>query len=205
MNGYYRLLSASHYATRTELRIGYQGSPQGVRETIAIKVLLDSTQRRVYDNAPFGSIYVDQTVLDEQRRNRVLAGVGSQAETDPKLVSESVDSEPQEADRRHVPATRDTWGWSYYLAQSTMEDTDRLARWQELLITALASREESYRFAVGLDGGMAAPFEIRIVGYRQVAFLRADITPTPQIAAAAAHSIQTRHAHAGTHITRRNA
>lgn len=83
------------------------------------------------------------------------------------------------------PAKEIPFSYSYYLWRCRVtgkHHIDALARWQELLVSAMSKRGVRRRFAVGLLGGMASPMALARVGYRDVFFLKHDEPPTAALA-----------------------
>jgi hypothetical protein len=70
VNGYYRELGVTPWATRRELREAYQakGGPDDVRLTYIFGQLLNKEVRRAYDSMGFGEVFMDQYVRDEIKR-----------------------------------------------------------------------------------------------------------------------------------------
>lgn len=197
-NGYYLALGLTPQANRREIREAYQRLRgwKSPRLTYIVKQLLDPKVRARYDATPFGSLYIDYEVeswLREKERQAVnqLMKEGLTTENARKVLGlrnkpepapfEMLDDEPEIDDT--APTVR-RWGYAFYLWNTHEMDRERLARWQEALVRALAERGERTRIAVGLHGGMSSPFEVAPVGSRVVVFLHEGESEQPMEALA---------------------
>lgn len=107
---------------------------------------------------------------------------------------ESLDTTPDDNETPKEPAERrgqreTVFAYSYYLWRSKCDDHERLARWQEHLISALVERGIQTRIAVGYLGRMAHPMAVGTVGTRVVVFLNEDEVPDSDLAHRAADRV----------------
>ncbi len=202
VNGYYRELGVSPKATKKELRLAYQAlnGHDSIRLTYIMSQLLDDEVRRKYDATPLGSMFRDDYVEDEIRKAKAqtfadLRGEGFSDEEIEALLDDGeipddwvVDTGRREDDT--VPkALGPTWRFDYYVWQSGCEDREKLAKWQQLLISQIGARKGHLELAVGYMGFVPDPWSVQKVGYRLVVFLHHDVEPTDELAEQASSSL----------------
>lgn len=202
VNGYYRELGCSVYATRVEIRKAYQRKKgwRSPRLTYILKQLLNPAIRRAYDLTPLGDAFWDQYVENSVRRaaakraavlRREGRHIEAEAESnyDSPLSEEISEMSPDGLDLDgEYDYGSDSWSWSYYLWESECMDTARLSRWQSALIASLGGIHHD--IAVGFVGGTDRSIVVRTVGYRLVAFLSDGAQPSKSLASEAAHQIE---------------
>lgn len=219
VNGYYRALGFEppfKNITKRDLREHYYllNGETDVYLTQVFKLLLDNNERRAYDAAPPGKRHLDSLeirILDElikreaSRRNPAFDTRATQHEIMQEMGlpvpepspdgqypsgEDSVDAAPPIVHTEDLPDDL-PWLWGYYLLGTGRSDVDRLARWQELLVSALAALEVETLFAVGFIGRGRTDSRFVVgeaYGVRTV-FLREDLEPDQEMAVAAAGSI----------------
>lgn len=208
-NGYYRALGfvfPFHGITRAKLRLAAlrkiaEAGIENEYYTYIFKFLKTKVCRDFYDNLPFcepfidpyisawikgeaakvasarilaGELEVDQdSVLDEWG----LVGTGG----DDEVPSDSVSQKPEEEGPVNYIWS---WKWAYYLwfSHGGAGTTDRLARWQELLVAVCAARGYRRQLAVGLMGEQPHDVLVKFVQGHTVVFLHEDVEPTQELA-----------------------
>jgi hypothetical protein len=217
VNGYYRALGFTppyRGITRRSLRLAYHrlGGENDVYLTQVFKLLLDAEQRREYDAAQPGKKHLDLLqihMLDElvkreaSRRHpefdtratqrEILEEMGLPIPDEDSPSGQYPDGEDKTPEIVHTEDLPDDhpWLWGYYLLGTGRSDVDRLARWQELLVSALAALEVETLVAVGFIGRGRTDSRFVVgeaYGVRTV-FLREDLEPDQEMAVAAAGSI----------------
>jgi hypothetical protein len=207
-NQYYRKLGFTfpYHPTKKELRVAFveHGGPDDAWLMMVFKNLIDDKIRRLYDGTPLGQFFLDadwqqrlkQRALREALRRVQEYGEGlADFETEEVLKewgltvdppqgdgygedsSTSEDAKPSET-RRKIP-----WQYSYYLWRSTEYDTERLGRWQQLLVSAFAQKKVRRTFSVGYFGKQPHRCLVSVVDGRQVLFLNEDQWPDEELAA----------------------
>lgn len=213
VNGYYRTLGVHWKATRKELREAYQAldGQSSVYLTYVLKQLVNAAVRRAYDLAPPGEPFLDDIYVQDrlkakaaaEARRRTMAGDYTTAkeviEEDYKFIpdtpNEGVDDQAaidQGAPDEKLSDPDETviWPYSYFLWKSRLgEASERMARWQALLIREIADRQEVIRLAVGSVGRMAHPYIVGSVGNQYVVFLNDKQEPTVDVARSAATAL----------------
>lgn len=213
VNGYYRTLGVHWKATRKQLREAYQAldGQSSVYLTYVMTQLVNTAVRKAYDLAPPGEPFLDDIYVQErlkqkaaaEARRRTMAGDYTTAkdviEEDYKFIpdapSEGVDEAPaidQGApdDELSDPDETVPWTYSYFLWKSRYgEASERMARWQALLIREIADRQEVVRLAVGSVGRMAHPYIVGSVSDQFVIFLNDKEEPTAEVASSAADAL----------------
>lgn len=204
-NAYYATLGVTHRATRTELRQAYlaRGGQKKSRMTYILKQLLDPQVRRKYDATPLGSLFLDdyvvhqvQKVMAQQASEQAAFGQESLLDFDDFIrhtaLSEQNRNQPQ------LTSPQQQWQYSYYLKGSGSfrgryrqfegQHREVLRNWQTMLVTAFASRRLRVEMGVGLSASDQGVYVTR-VGYRLVAFINIDESPTEALASAVASMI----------------
>lgn len=199
-------------ASIKQMRIFYManGGPDDRRMTYALSQLRNRKTRSQYNATPFGQLFMDADV-EEWLRQRALAearrrqgadfdaedgeaardilkewgfiAAENPAEGDAEDVDDDViDADPagelESSEEPHVP-----WAYSYYVWRSACDDTERLGRWQALLVAEFVRVGVKRRFAVGFMGRQPQEWVAGEVQNRLVAFLHQDIEPTEEMAA----------------------
>ena len=202
-NGYYRALGIPPEATRREIREAYQAlnGQADARLTYIVSQLLDEDVRARYDATPLGSIFVDEEIEARMQQawlasvSHYLAEQGTSladllgADDHSPSVSDLLDSLPETG--HDAPCrSRAAWEWSWYdWACTRTPHRLRLAQWQRLLVSALGRRGVVMRIAVGVSGVIREPWVVTFVGFRMVAFLSEETTPTEALADAVASRV----------------
>lgn len=202
VNGYYRELGVSTEATRLEIRRAYQAhyGYLNPRLTYIVKQLLDPDVRASYDACRPGEVFFDRyieesferRVAQETSRNRALGDDLTEWEKIDldHLRNKSVPVVDSAGMRRQT----DGPGWRNYLWRTSFARyrlrVGLLSEWQTLLVSAAASRQEVFRFAVGFAGGdLASPWRVEALGDLQVVFLNDESFPEPEMAEAVIDAI----------------
>lgn len=207
VNGYYRQLGVSSYATREELRKAYRRKKgwRSPRLTYILKQLLDLDIRAAYDSTPLGDVFWDRYVEDDVRRqaHKEASRLRREGRIRESEILGKYDSPYSEGDfefdfdaalseelggRRRDRYIEPPWPWSYYRWQTTCADTARLERWQAALVEALGGRP--HEIAVGYVGGIDLSCTVQRVGFRVVAFLGDWAQPSKDRAEQAARQIE---------------
>lgn len=190
-NLYYADLGVDVHATRKQIKARYQElhGERSPRLTMIAEVLLNVERRRKYDMTPLGSHFYD-TYIEEGVRRRLTEAVSERlangenlddilAEDDDKFEDAIAEAEALSLESQaRVDRALGRHKWSYYLWQSTCNDTARLAEWRTRLVTWLWY----YRLEVGpisvgfMDTG--EDVAVRKVGSRIVVFLSDALDPT---------------------------
>lgn len=199
VNGYYRALGFEfpyRGITRKDLREGYQrvGGQRSVKTTYAFKQLLDPYVRFDYDRMELGDRFFDDFVSEEIKLSAVKEAGRRTAESGEvvdgeeildewglKSVSDDKAPKPRNA-KVSDPDAKVPWEWAYYLWQSGEDNRDRLARWQEMLISGFARNGIRRMVSVGFFGKQPHSWVSARVGNRTVIFLSEDVEPTAQMA-----------------------
>jgi hypothetical protein len=220
VNGYYRELGVYWTASKGELRVAYDEAdgPNDARLTYIFKQLLNKEIRAAYDATPLGEVFLDDYIADAlkekaireaARRTRegttyispedVLSQWGFDLKDDASeaLIQDGAipdDDQDLEALRRMDDASQvqyiHGWPYGYYLWRSVCMDTERLGRWQELVVDALYEQGSVVRFAVGFCGRQPHPFVVGLVGGAgYVVYLNDRTTADPEIASRAASAL----------------
>lgn len=217
-NGYYRALGFRWWAyqgwlTRKQLRLAFQrvGGSNDPWLRSAMTILLNDKDRRIYDNLKLGELFLDVTVQDEYKRraqrealrrrgqhqgrdtrDEVLEEWGLHAKPAGDQPEGESDEAPEEEPAPELSEPDDIpWRWTYYRWRTFCDDTERLARWQELLVAALAEVGTKLRFGVGFVGRQPHQFSTGVMNGRiRVFFLNDRIEPTPELAAQAVVIVQ---------------
>jgi hypothetical protein len=206
-NGYYRAHGFSwpyRGITRRDLRQAHH--QRGIEDrwlTYALKQLCDPRIRRAYDATPLGEPFLDAYVqfwLKSQaagKASRESERAGEVITPEDVLSDLGYDIDPAQ-DLSSTPPVEDPetggtvsapWTWAYYQHRSTCDDSDRLGRWQEMLVKAFARVGTRRRFAVGFVGRQAHQWVAGEVHGHLVVFLNDRIEPTSELAAIAVASI----------------
>jgi len=219
VNGYYRELGVYWRASKAELMRAYQEAdgPNDPRLTYIFKQLLNKETRERYDATPLGQVFLDEYVEDMLKERAIREAARRTREGEAYVSPEDVLAqwgfdlqesdvaadliEGGEADDQDRDALRsqDTasqveylgkWSYGFYLWRSTCMDSDRLERWQKLLVDALAEQDAVVRFAVGYCGRQPQPFTIGLVGGgRYVVYLNDQHDEDSEIASRAASGL----------------
>lgn len=195
--------------TVRDLRLAHhaRGGRDDPYMTMALAALRNAVIRRQYDSQDLGDPYLDRYVkawLKEQAirkaadlsrefgvevdPEKVLQDLGYDLNDDDVSAGQDPSSTPpaelsEGCDTVHIP-----WTWSYYRLRTSCDDTDRLGRWQELLVEAFAQVGTRRRFCVGFVGRQPHEWISGEVQGRRVFFLSEHVEPTADMAAAAALS-----------------
>lgn len=191
------------------------GGADNAFATYAVKRLLDDELRSRYDRMPLGLWMVDHYVrelfkrkaaAEEVRRRQqrylgghiptiddVLEGWGLCDSASPTSNEPVADGGRPLTDRGQDPSAvsdrddtvRDAWPWSYFRWRSRCQDTERLARWQRLLLAAAREAGLRTRLAVGFVGRHPSDFVRVAVAGRVALLLHQEAEPTPELAAMA--------------------
>lgn len=213
VNSYYRALGFSwpfRGITKKKLLLSYMecGGPDNAYATYAFKQLLNPELRRTYDRAPIGALLFDEYVKEMLKKRAAEEASrrrhGPHVPTIDDVLAEwgltgPASNEPvSDADQPLVDSLQDplgaaesddtvpeTWPWNYWLWKTRCQDTDRLARWQLLLLAAARQRGLRVRLSVGFAGRIPQGF-VRLENDGRVALLLEHETePTPELAAQA--------------------
>lgn len=207
-NFYYRCLGIGwpyRDATVKQMRHGYmrRGGLDDDRMTYALKQLRSPETRREYDAVPLGAMFLDK-FMEEWLKKRAITEAAKRAKAQGLDSDEAAamdilkewgfgkadkadkpdDSEelpelpPTEEGEKKIP-----WMYSYYLWRSSCDDTERLARWQQLLLSEFVRVGMKRRFAVGYMGRQPQDWVAGEVQGKFVAFLREHSEPTQEMAA----------------------
>jgi hypothetical protein len=218
VNGYYRAFGfAFPYTniTRKALRLAYHElrGEESVWLTAVFRMLLDPAKRGEYDRAPFGRRWLDEVeialVLEEAKREAarrdpspsnlvtyadLLKLRGLVLEDDlavPPAPDQVENYYPDGEDNEPLFGhTEDPWLWGYYRWSTGRADTDRLGRWQQMLITEFAAQEVKVKFCVGYIGRSRTDSRFvvaRTYGVRAI-YLREDLEPDREMAVNAVSS-----------------
>ncbi len=209
-NGYYRSHGVRfpyRDVTIKELRLAHM-ELRGFEDdflTYVLKQLRDPEIRRVYDATPLGLEYMDKFVQAKIKRIVLRRVAERQRETGVQLDPEDalrragfvVDSSAAQQASSTPPAELSEgaatvhlpWLWSYYLWRSFCDDTDRLGRWQELLVEEFARAGVKRRFVVGFMGQQPQKWVSGEMKGRLVVYLDENTEPTREMAAAAVATI----------------
>jgi hypothetical protein len=218
VNGYYRALGFEPpYAgiTRKALRLAFHdcGGADDPYLIAVLQLLLDPAERRAYECAPVGEKHLDslqkKLLLEEVKRQAARKNPSNdtratQHEILEKMGFEDIEKEEGHYPKEQYPSGQDDsyaehllidhpWRWSYYRWGTGRADSERLGRWQELLVSALAALEVRTKFCVGFIGYRRTHSRFvveRTYGVRTV-YLREDLEPDGEMAAAAADSLLT--------------
>lgn len=218
VNGYYRALGfTAPYTgiTRKALRLAFHecGGPDDPYLMAVLQILLDPKERFAYDCAPLGERHMDslqkKLLLEDvkrraARRNPSNDTRATQREILEEMGFDEVDPEAEHYPKEQYPSGEDDgydehllidhpWRWSYYRWGTGRAEIARLGRWQELLVSALAALEVRTKFGVGFIGYRRTHSRFvveRTYGVRTV-YLREDLEPDEEMAAAAAASLVT--------------
>lgn len=205
-NRYYRSLGFAwpfRGITVKQLRLAYMDRDGQSSEflTYVLKMLRNPEIRRAYDLTPFGRQFLDRYVQDMLKRQAIEAarkfnemrGFGPERTAQDVLnewgfgVDPEGSSEQPDVPKVSVPdaTVKTPWMYSYYLWRSDCDDTERLARWQELLRAEFVRSGMKLRFAVGFMGRNARRWVTGEVEGRLVVYLHEDVDPTEEMAVAA--------------------
>lgn len=218
VNHYYRSLGIGppyRPITRRDLMKAYQAK-SGQRDTYLTQVfryLLDPKKRRAYDAAPFGEPFLDDIQQELLKRNskreaarRSARGVPTTGEVvldewDMRLIDDErepdlVPPPPMRHDALDPPeSTEPPWQWNYWLWGSHCRDTAKLSVWQSKLVSEFRRHGILFRFCVGYFGRKRSDSEwiTGETGPHLVLFLREDVEPTDELAAAVVAYVLAEH------------
>ncbi|MFE0490174.1 J domain-containing protein [Streptomyces griseoaurantiacus] len=209
VNGYYATLGVPTDATRRQLREAYQAldGQSSVELTRIFKTLINPKLRAAYDAQQTATTYFDASSVEILLRQAALHAARQNAEHGTEitardilstlaerlgkpilefLASPSTASFHDEGTRGRQPSPPlDAWAYSYLLLDSTCDDVDRLAQWQQRLARALADRD-CPQFTVGFHGIPGRPFLVAKDLGTPVFFLHEERPVTEELIAAAA-------------------
>lgn len=216
VNGYYQALGFEPpYAgiTRKALRLAFHecGGADDPYLTAVLQLLLDPAERFAYDCAPPGEKHQDslqkKLLLEDVKRRAALRNPSTDTRATQREILEEMGFEETDPDGEYYPKEQypsgeedgyaehllidHPWRWSYYRWGTGRAETARLGRWQELLVSALAALEVRTKFCVGFIGYRRTDSRFvveRTYGVRTV-YLREDLEPDEEMAAAAAASL----------------
>jgi hypothetical protein len=218
VNGYYRALGfTAPYTgiTRKALRLAFHeiGGADDPYLIAVLQLLLDPGERFAYECASIGEKHQDslqkKLLLEEVKRKAALRNPSTDTRATQREILEEMGFEETDPDGKHYPKEQypsgqddgydddllidPPWRWSYYRWGTGRADSARLGRWQELLVSALAALEVRTKFCVGFIGYRRTHSRFvveRTYGVRTV-YLREDLEPDEEMAAAAADSLLT--------------
>lgn len=207
VNCYYADLGVPTDATRRQIKQAYQakGNTPSPRHAMIVKTLLDPEMRFRYDMVEPGNLWMDEEIAGIERRLRTEAASEANARMGEKTFDADFDADHIETAQEILDNERakyqdgvppgsalDVTGWSYsyYVWRTDSRDTDRLDRWQKMLVAAIAERRVEIELAVGLVGRSQVPFQIRRSGKRWIVFLSDAVEPNEVIAKLAASRMQ---------------
>lgn len=209
VNGYYRILGVTPWATKAELREAYRllmlsdtHQDVMVRATYCFKQLLVPEIRQAYDSMPPGELFIDswemkrlrdeakaEAVRRRMARGQDLLDTEANDEEATRVLDEQgwslepdEEESPDPVDRKSIRSQDPGWQYGYYRLRSTSHDRDRLGRWQSVLVSALAARKENLRLVVGFHRDSVHPWKVAQVGQLYVAFLRDTEEPSVEMA-----------------------
>lgn len=217
VNGYYRSLGVHWKATRKELRLAYQriNGQESRYLTYVLKQLLNEEKRATYDRMPLGEQFLDDKYVQEalkrmaakkaQERSEqgvpttasdVLDEMGYDLHLDPQGGEDSPEEvlDDDRSKRSNVSdpgSTLDSWAFSYYLWRSAdIAEHARLARWQELLVSAMSRKGVVIQLAVGIFGKQDHRFVTAVVdGNRVIMLNEQNLEPDDELAEAAVEAV----------------
>ena len=195
VNGYYRALGVPTDASRLTIRRAYtaKSGPQDPRLTYIVKQLLNPGVRARYDACKPGELFFDR-YLEESFDRRVAQNVAEHLELGEDLTSwEKVDLEHLRNNPVSVVDSAPSLGqtdrrrWRNYAWRTPhsqfLSCLIPLRVWQNYLIEAASTRQEVFRFAVGLAGdGLADPWRVEVLGGLPVIFLDDQTIPERSMA-----------------------
>jgi hypothetical protein len=211
-NGYYRSLGFTFpylRITRKQLRLAAfeHDAANDERKMHNLKQLLDPEIRAKYDLVPFWERFVDkyfqawlkERALREAREANQHRAPWQKETTPEDLLREwgfGVQQDPEEGEEPppelETPEVSDPdatvkipWTYSYYVWRSDCDDTDRLGRWQELLIAEFVQVGAKRRFAVGFVGRQPHEWVAGEVRGNHVLYINEDVEPNQELAAKA--------------------
>ena len=176
-NLFYRDMGVHFRASRVEIRRAFVelDGPNSVRLMMIAGVLLNPERRLAYDRVPMSAFFFDDEIEGAMRirasteASQVRADGG---EVDEDGLNDALDEMRKPIDSMDdLPSFTDRYPWSYYLKNSTHNDTELLSLWRDAIITALWSQyplDRPTRLGVGWVGQGEADFEVVRVGYRMV-------------------------------------
>lgn len=194
VNHYYRSLGIGwpYTPTRTELRQGYlaNNGQESVRLTYYMKQLLDPEIRAEYDATPLGKKFRDRYVAYDEYEKLAMYASKVSAEGTPMTTQELIDAHEREVGSipersNDLHWVNGVWDWGYYTFRSRKYDTDTLALWQQLLVSAFADEGINVVIAIGYIGDTQEEFEIHEHDDRTVFFLNEDVRPTMELSKSA--------------------
>jgi hypothetical protein len=216
VNGYYRALGFEWPftgITKKALRLAYHGldGEKSVYLTQVLKLLLNETERRKYDAAPFGRQHMDiiqvEALLAMVKRMAAAIKPSNDTRATQREILKQMGFNLPDPDAEHYPngqypdgqdSCKDEdllietfWRWGYYRWGTGCTDITRLGRWQELLVSQLAALEVTTKVCVGYigRGRTDSRFVVaRTYGVRTV-YLREDMAPDEEMAVAAADAL----------------
>lgn len=167
VNGYYKALGVSPYATRRELMQGYvaKDGQSSTYLTYVFKQLLNPETRKAYDTTPLGERYLDEYFQEELRRNAAKTAMErsktGRAVTGQDILDEwgfelqSEEPGGSEIPDFHPPRRRSrTFEFGYYawMTSGYLQDEEKLAEWQSILVSEAAQMGITTRIAIGVTG-----------------------------------------------------
>lgn len=200
VNGYYRTLGVSPYASKAEIGKAYLalGNYPSARQTYCVKQLLNKEIRAAYDATPIGQLFVDDYLIQAALRKakeeaaRAVRDGFADAEGDLEAVTaeDLADAfgttiDALDTGRRRVHDERPTEPWGFYLWRSFANDHDRLSAWRNALVSVFWEKGVIANIAVGYFKGMES-WVVAKVGSATVFFINEDEVPTEATARAAA-------------------
>lgn len=197
---------------------GLLGDPRG---TYALTVLTNPVTRRAYDAVPLGEVYLADPWVQQMLKGKAAAGASAASAASGEVITpadvlreagldlgpgpgsdhpgntgETADqdpgSTPGETPSRGGSTVVEPWRWAFYQYRSSCDDTDRLGRWQEMLVQAFAVAGRRRRFAVGFVGRQAHQWVAGEAQGALVVFLNDHVEPSPELAAQVARSLDER-------------
>jgi hypothetical protein len=214
VNHYYRAIGVRwpYKVNRSEMRRAYTGirGQDDRYATYALKWLLDREFRAHYDQRPLGQP-VDDRYRWEWLYRQASAWAAEQSKITGNVVTatdllgkdirqrlaEDVAKEQEQAEQRasgtrsgrpeRPEPERYVWLYAYYHWGSRCRDEERLAAWQQMLVSAFARQHLRARIAVGFfartDARAARVRHRRQDGEMvEILFLHEEARPTPELA-----------------------
>lgn len=209
VNSYYRAHGVRwpYLVSKRELRLAHL--ERGLGDpwmTHALKVLSNPVTRRAYDATPLGEVYLADPWVQDLLKAKAAAKAGRESARTGEVVTpadvladaglefgESAAQDPGSTPDSTGPEAGSTvaspWRWAYYQYRSSCDDSDRLGRWQEMLVKAFTVVGRRRRFAVGFVGRQAHQWVSGEVHGALVVLLNDHVEPSFELAMIVARSL----------------